>query len=201
MSSFLASMSTAMTVVAPASAAPAMAAMPTPPQPMTATDSPRVTLPVLMAAPMPAITPQPSSPMAAGSASGSTLVHWPAATRVFSMNAPMPSAGREFGAVLQRHFLGGVVGVEAVLRLASAAGPAFAADSPPVQHHTVARRHFGDIGAHRADHAGGLMAQQEREIVADGALLVVQVGVADPAGKDVHQGLAGAGIRHQDGFQ
>ena len=42
---------------------------------------------------MPAITPQPSSPTAAGRADGSTLVHWPAATRVFSAKAPMPSAG------------------------------------------------------------------------------------------------------------
>ena len=42
---------------------------------------------------MPAITPQPSSPAAVAGASGSTFVHWPAATSVFSTNAPMPSAG------------------------------------------------------------------------------------------------------------
>ena len=60
---------------------------------MTATLSPRPTLPVLMAAPKPAITPQPSSPAAVAGASGSTLVHWPAATSVFSRNAPMPRAG------------------------------------------------------------------------------------------------------------
>ena len=39
------------------------------------------------------MTPQPSRPTAAGSTSSSTLVHWPAATRVFSANAPMPRAG------------------------------------------------------------------------------------------------------------
>ena len=39
--SFSSSMSTAMMVVAPPSCAPAIAAVPTPPQPMTATDSPR----------------------------------------------------------------------------------------------------------------------------------------------------------------
>lgn len=60
---------------------------------MTATESPRPTLPVFSAAPRPAITPQPRSPAAAGEAAGSTLVHWPAATRVFSAKAPMPSAG------------------------------------------------------------------------------------------------------------
>src|SRR3954466_10773877 len=87
-SSFLTSMSTAMIGLAPASAEPATAATPTPPQPITATDLPRVTPPVLIAAPRPAITPQPRRPTAAGRAEGSTLVHWPAATRVFAANAP-----------------------------------------------------------------------------------------------------------------
>ena len=91
--SFRSSMSTAMIFAAPASRDPAMAASPTPPQPMTATVSPRPTLPVLIAAPIPAITPQPSSPATAGAAAGSTLVHCPAATSVFSAKAPIPSAG------------------------------------------------------------------------------------------------------------
>ena len=86
-------MSTPMMVEAPASLEPAMAASPTPPQPNTATLSPRPTPPVLMAAPMPAITPQPSRPAAVAGAAASTLVHWPAATNVFSTKAPMPSAG------------------------------------------------------------------------------------------------------------
>ncbi|SKR81801.1 Uncharacterised protein [Mycobacteroides abscessus subsp. massiliense] len=60
---------------------------------MTATVSSRPTLPVFTAAPSPAITPQPSRPTTAGSAVGSTLVHCPACTSVFSMNAPMPRAG------------------------------------------------------------------------------------------------------------
>ena len=83
-----------MTVVAPARAAPAIAAVPTPPQPITATDSPRWTAPVLMAAPIPAMMPQPSSPAAAfcSSVTPVTLVHCPAATRVFSTKAPMPRA-------------------------------------------------------------------------------------------------------------
>ena len=82
-----------MTVERPARTAPAMAAHPTPPQPNTATESPGPTSPVNMAEPRPAITPQPSSPTASGRAAGSTLVHWPAATRVFSAKAPMPRAG------------------------------------------------------------------------------------------------------------
>src|SRR5215207_7270255 len=68
------SMSTATIVEAPASAEPAIAASPTPPQPNTATVLPRVTLPVLIAAPRPAMTPQPSSPAAVAGASGSTFV-------------------------------------------------------------------------------------------------------------------------------
>ena len=86
-------MSTAMIVRAPASAAPWMAASPTPPQPNTATVSPRCTLPVYIAAPRPAITPQPMSPAASGFAPGSIGTHCVAATSVFSANAPMPSAG------------------------------------------------------------------------------------------------------------
>ena len=82
-----------MIVPAPASWAPRIAASPTPPQPITATESPRVTGAVLSAAPRPAITPQPSRPATSGGTAGSTLVHWPAATRVLSTKAPMPSAG------------------------------------------------------------------------------------------------------------
>lgn len=80
-------------VLAPANNAPAIAASPTPPQPNTATESPRPTLPVLMAAPMPAITPQPSRPAVVAGTDGSTFVHCPAATNVLSAKAPMPSAG------------------------------------------------------------------------------------------------------------
>ena len=143
-SSFRSSRSTAMIFEAPARAAPAIAAAPTPPQPMTATVEPRPTLPVLMAAPRPAITPQPSRPTAAARADGSTFVHWPAATSVFSAKAPMPSAGRQLGAgevaLGERHLLGGVVGGEAVPRLAAVARPAVAAHGAPVEDDEVTRR-------------------------------------------------------------
>ena len=69
-----------------------MAALPTPPQPMTATVSPLPTPPVCTAAPYPAITPQPIRPAASGRAEGSTFTACPAATRVFSAKAPMPRA-------------------------------------------------------------------------------------------------------------
>src|SRR3954466_9775106 len=139
-SSFRSSMSTAMIVVAPASFAPALAASPTPPQPKTATVSPRLTAPVLIAAPTPAMTPQPSSPAAVGGAAGSTFVHWPECTSVFSAKAPMPSAGESSVPVGQRHLLRGVVGGEAVPGLALRAGAALPADRPPVEDDVVADR-------------------------------------------------------------
>ena len=74
-SSFRSSTSTAMIFRAPASAEPSTAALPTPPQPMTATESPRLTPAVLIAAPSPAITPQPSSPATSGLMAALTLVH------------------------------------------------------------------------------------------------------------------------------
>src|SRR5262245_42621020 len=82
-----------MIVDAPARRAPAIAALPTPPHPNTATESPRPTPPALSAAPRPAITPQPNRPAAAGDAAGSTFVACPAATSVLSQKAPIPSAG------------------------------------------------------------------------------------------------------------
>ncbi|CAM5639901.1 hypothetical protein SVIOM74S_02300 [Streptomyces violarus] len=54
--------------------------------------------------------------------------------------------------------------------------------------------------ADRLDHARGLVAQQEGEVVADAALLVVQIGVAHPAGLDAHDRLPRAGIGHDDGL-
>ena len=111
-----------------------------------------------------------------------------------------PQRRRQLRAVLQGHLLGGVVRVEAVLRLALGAGPALAADRAPVQDHPVPGSHLGDIRADGGDHAGSLMAQQDGEIVGDSAQLVMQVRVADPAGENVHQRLARARIRHQNGL-
>ena len=89
--------------------------------------------------------------------------------------------GGEGRPVGQRHLLRGVVRVEAVPGPAAPAGPALAADRPPVQDHEVAGRQVGHVGPDRFDDAGGLVAQQEREVVVDAALAVVEVGVAHPA--------------------
>ena len=127
------------------------------------------------------MTPQPSRPAASGSAAGSTFVAWPAATSVFSANAPMPSAGRSVGAV------GSVIFCVA-LRVAKQY------QGRPRRHdrhspHTARQLRIDEVAggepvdarADRLDDARGLVAEQEREVVVDPALPVVQVGVADAA--------------------
>ena len=158
-SSFRSSTSTAMIVVAPTTLAPAMAALPTPPHPITATESPRRTPPVFTAAPNPAITPQPSRPTAAASASRSTLVHWPDATRVFSMNAPMPSAGVSSVPSVSVIFWVALWVAKQYQGLPLQAGAALAAHRPPVEDDEVAGRDVGDALTDRLDRAGRLVAR------------------------------------------
>src|SRR6185312_12275524 len=93
---------------------------------------------------------------------------------------------------------GGVVRGEAVPRLAAATGAAGAVDRAPVEDDVVARRDIGDAVTDRLDHPRGLVAEQERELVVDAALAVVQVGVAHAAGLHLHDGLAGTGIGDVD---
>ena len=147
---------------------------------------------------MPAITPQPSSPATAGSASGSTFVHWPSCTSVLSTNAPMPSAGVSSVPSVSVIFCVGVEGVEAVPRAAALAGPALPADRAPVQDHEVAGLDVRDALADRLDGARGLVAEQERVLVVDAALAIGQVGVAHAAGDDVDDHLAGSGVGDDD---
>jgi hypothetical protein len=90
------------------------------------------------------------------------------------------------------------VGAEAVPGLAAATGPAGPVDRAPVEDHEVARGEVGDALADGLDEAGGFVAEQERELVVDAALAVVQVGVAHPAGLHLHHRLARAGIGDDD---
>ena len=55
---------------------------------------------------------------------------------------------------------------------------------------------FCDFVADSGDATGGLVAEQERKLVVDPALLIVEVGVADTARDDVDDSLAGTGIRN-----
>ena len=187
-------------MAAPASRAPATAAAPTPPQPITATVSPRPTLPVLIAAPSPAITPQPSSPTAAGRAAGSTLVHWPACTSVFSAKAPMPSAGDSSVPSSSVIFCVALW----VAKQYHGSPRVQARQAPQTARQLSTTKSPGATSvtpvADRLHDAGGLVAEQEREVVVDAALAVVQVGVADPAGLDVDDRLARTGVGDVDGL-
>src|SRR5205085_12577399 len=71
---------------------------------------------------------------------------------------------------------------------------AVAADRAPVQDDEVAGRHVGDALADGLDRAGGLVPEQERELVVDPALAVVQVGVAHAARLHPHVRLTGPRI-------
>ena len=141
-----------------------------------------------------------ASPATSGGEAASTLVHCPEATSVFSTNAPMPKRWREFGAVLESHLLLGVVGAEAVPRASALTGTTLTADRAPVQDDVVAGSDVGDVRADRLDHTGSLVAEQEREVVVDATLAVVQIGMADPARLNLDDDLARPRIRDDDGF-
>ena len=145
-----------------------------------------------MAAPRPAITPQPSRPATSGRTAGLTLVHWPAATRVFSANAPMPSAGDSTvpsASVIFWLALCVLKQYQGRPRLQARHWPQTARQFRMTKSPGATR---GDPVADRLDHAGRLVAEQVGEVVPDAAFPVVQVGMADAAGLDPDQGLARA---------
>ena len=142
-SSFAASRSTAMIVRAPARRAPAMAASPTPPQPNTATESPRLHVAGVHRGTEAGHDAAAEQPGGLGAGPGSTCAHWPAATSVFSAKAPMPSAGES--AVPSRViFWVALCEAKQYQGLAPAAGAALAARRPPGEDHEVAGRDVGD---------------------------------------------------------
>ena len=198
-SSLRSSMSTAMIFAAPASSAPAMAASPTPPQPNTATVSPR--------------------PHAAGVDRRADAGHDAAAQQA--------GGGRRGGRVdlgalpgVDQRLLGeradaqrrgrarcrrpasssarrcGCRSSTSGLPLAQARQVPQTARQLRITKSPTAT--FGDALADRGDHAGGLVAEQERELVVDPALAVVQVGVADPAGLHIDDRLARTRVGDDD---
>src|SRR5271166_6282559 len=90
------------------------------------------------------------------------------------------------------------MGIEAVPGPAPAAGSAPPAHRAPVEDDEIAGRHVGHAGSDGLDHAGRLVPEQVREVLADAALLIVQVGVAYPAGLHGDERLARAGLGYQD---
>ncbi len=89
-SSFASEVSMAITGLAPWATAPMTALRPTPPRPITTTDSPACTRAVFRTAPIPVVTAQPMSAAISGGVRGSTLIAADAATTCCSPNVPMP---------------------------------------------------------------------------------------------------------------
>src|SRR5665811_99735 len=113
------------------------------------------------------------------------------------MNAPIPNAGESSVPSVKVIFCLALWVLKQYCGL-PLARPALTAHSAPVQDDEVARRDIGDTLAHRLDHTSGLMAQQERKLVADATLAVVHVRVADPARLDLDNGFTRTRIRHDD---
>ena len=119
--------------------------------------------------------------------------------KCFLSERPDAQGRREFLAV-QRHLLRGVVGGEAVPGTPPATGSTLTADGPPVQNHEVANGHLGHVGADLLDDARRLVAEEERELVVNGTLPVMEIGVANPTGLHGHEDFAGPRIGHLDGL-
>ena len=98
----------------------------------------------------------------------------------------------------KRHLRGGVVGVEAVLRLALLTSAALAAHRAPIQDHEVPDLNVGDGIAHALDDARRLMPEQEREGILDITIAVSQVRVADAAGLNFDHDIVLAWSGHDD---
>lgn len=107
----------------------------------------------------------------------------------------------QFGAVLERHLLLRVVGVEAVLRTTTLAGATLSAHRAPVEDDEIADLDGVDALTDGLDDSRGLVPQEERELVVDAAVTVGQVGVADAARRDRDDGLARPGVGDVDGHQ
>ena len=106
--------------------------------------------------------------------------------------------GGQLGAVGERHLLRRVEGREAVPGPAAPARAARAAHRPPVQDDEVAGPDVAHVVADGLDDARGLVAEQEREVVVDRTLAVVQVGVAHAARLHAYERLARSGVGDHD---
>ena len=178
-----------------------MAAQPTPPQPKTATESPGPTSPVNMADAQPGHHAAAEQADRLGTGRGVHLGALAGRHQCLLGKGSDAQGGGEGRAIGEGHLLGGVVGVEAVPRPPPPARPALAAHGAPVEDDEVAGLHRRDIGPDRLDHAGGLVTEQERELVVDAALAVVEVGVADATRLNLHEGFARTRLGHHDGDQ
>ena len=143
------------------------------------------------------MTPQPSRPAASGRARASTLVHCPAATRVFSAKAPIPSAGASTVPSARVIFWVALWVAKQYCGLPRRHDRHWPHTARQLRTTKSPGRDGGDIRADGFDDAGRLVAEEERELVVDPALAIVQVGVAYAAGLDAHERLSGARVGHE----
>jgi hypothetical protein len=176
-----------------------MAASPTPPHPNTATESPRPTGDHRCAQPGHDAAAQQACHLGLGGrVDGRALARGD--ERQLRERADAEGGRERLARRRQRHLLLGVVGGEAVPRPSPQAGPAAAADGPPVQDDEVAGPGDVDVGPDRLHDPRRLVAEEEREVIVDGALAIVQVGVAHAARLHPHQRLARPRVGHDDGL-
>ena len=166
--------------------------MPTPPQPMTATDEPASTSAVLMAAPRPVVTPQPiSAAMSNGTSSGIGTAQSGVDDDLLGEGAGAGEAEDIAAGALE---VGGArvhEARQAQLGLAALAGRTDPAGGQPAQQYPVALLDAGDSVADVDDLAGALVTGDERRGLRQHAVHRGQVGVAQPGGPDADPDLAG----------
>ena len=199
-------MSTAMMRSAPACFAPWITLRPTPPQPMTATLSPRRMLAVFAAAPKPVSTPQPMSAPAVSGISGSILTAPMAGMTASSANVPdaaMTEIGvpsRENREVMSRRppLIDGHAADLAQLALVVLAEVARAALGNPRHHDVVADAEVVDAFAELDDRPGAFVAEHRRQRDRQHAVRDREVRVADAGRAHLDADLTGLGRRDVD---
>ena len=91
-----------------------------------------------------------------------------------------------------------VVRREAQVRPATKAGTALTAHRPPVEYDIVTGLNVSDTGSDFLDDACCLVAKEEREVLTDASLAVVQVGMTYAAGLNPNDSLAWARVGNDD---
>ena len=84
---------------------------------------------------------------------------------------------------------------------ASPAGTTFSAHRAPIQHDEIAGLDRRDVRPDFVYYARGLVSEKKRKFVANAALAVVQIGVADTARLGADDDLTRPRIRHHYSYQ
>ncbi len=173
--------------------------MPTPPQPITATDEPASTWAVLMAAPRPVVTPQPIRAAISNGTSSGIGTAQPAPTTTSSVKVPVPAKPKTSppgrlklrGARVRE-------ARQAQLGLAALAGRTLPAGGQPADEDPVAGAQAGHPVADVDDLARALVAGDEGGGLREDAAHRGDVGVAEAGGADAELDLSRAEAHRLD---